>query len=162
MNDPHLDPTDRGCLIGVGIMAAAVVAIIAILAFSGNLKGAPAPFPRKPAPSLVATRLVGTWVVRWGYTDCTVTLAADGGYECKFASTHYVGYWNLVDGWLCWRELPDRPPTADEGCTYRVRLDPRTLSGRLESRTLRYDEWDRPYDEWGATTIDFKLLQRSR
>lgn len=95
---------------------------------------APAPLDRsnaRPRP-LGPDDLVGTWTLVWAGQSCAMTLSADGGYVCTMGGLTYVGSWSLdYLGRFCITESPT-PHQSDSWRHYAVRLDPRSLAGRVE------------------------------
>src|SRR5262249_57203232 len=77
--------------------------------------------------------LVGTWVLTWAGQSGDMTLTARGDYVCHMGGLTYVGSWYLdYAGRFCISESPT-PHNTHSWRHYAVRLDPRTLAGRVEA-----------------------------
>jgi hypothetical protein len=68
----------------------------------------------------------------WSGQTATVTLSPRGDYVCHMSGLTYVGAWSLDQhGRFCITESPT-PHNSASWRHYAVRLDPRTLTGRVE------------------------------
>ena len=95
---------------------------------------APAPLDRSQTRvrPLCPDDLVGTWTLVWAGQSGTMTLSPHGEYVCTMGGLTYVGSWSLdYLGRFCITESPT-PHNSHSWRTYAVRLDPRTLAGRVE------------------------------
>lgn len=134
--DPELaDLRRKAARISEWIVLALWTAItaFALLCWASRSSGAPAPFPKtvRGEPALSPSTLAGKWVMTWGGHGWAVELSRDGSYACACGSTTWVGSWGVREGCL-WITESCRPADADSWRSYQIRLDPRTLSGRIE------------------------------
>jgi hypothetical protein len=95
---------------------------------------APAPFERPAArhKPFTSEDLAGAWILVWSGQPGTMTLSSRGDYVCSMSGLTYVGSWSIdQQGRFCISESTT-PHNPNSWHYYAVRLDFRTLSGRVE------------------------------
>jgi hypothetical protein len=126
MNRPYKPPS-------LPCLRAALVLLAVALCWQ-MADAAPAPFERPPIrpKQLYRQDMVGNWTMTWAGQPCTVTLSATGDYTCDWYGINFVGSWRLDPQGQFWITESSRPEDPDLWRSYSVRLDPVTLSGRVE------------------------------
>jgi hypothetical protein len=112
-----------------------IVLTLAILTLGWqSATAAPAPFERPAArhKHFTGEDLAGAWVLVWSGQPGTMTLSSRGDYVCQMSGLTYVGSWHIdQEGRFCITETTT-PHNPNSWRHYAVRLDFRTLSGRVE------------------------------
>lgn len=101
------------------------VSLVVLLLIAIEVVAAPVPFARTSRVRTISRdSLVGTWKVHWGTVPATVTLKANGGYECLWPGARYVGSWGVDRDGRFWITESCRPESHDSWQSYAIRLTP--------------------------------------
>jgi hypothetical protein len=101
---------------------------------------APAPFPKTNQARAMSP--VGSWTMTWGYGGhFQVEFTRDGAYCCNAGGRVFSGSWRLEERLLVITEteVTRDPYTAAVWYTYRIRLDPDKLTGKVEGGDVRFE-----------------------
>ena len=117
----------------LGFCGRAATALLALALCWQVVNAAPAPIDRSASRNkhLCRDDLVGHWSLIWSGQRYDMTLSAAGDYECQCGGMTYVGVWSLDNAGRFW--ISESTTYNPSFCQiYAVRLDPWTLSGRVE------------------------------
>lgn len=114
------------------LFAAAVAVALAIVVHAAPV---PLPRPAKPArpkpPTITAVLVVGTYDMLWsGHWD-RATFHLQGGYQCRWHGTDWVGTWSVNGNTLTVKEtIPPQAGNAVSWLEWSAVMEPGTRQGK--------------------------------